>query len=64
MVHYGPKKDAAQVRPPVCPKCGSHRTEIVDRTHDTQTIIVRCHACGERSIVSNEVAAKLLAVRH
>jgi tRNA(Ile2) C34 agmatinyltransferase TiaS len=31
--------------PPVCPKCGSHRTEVIGKT-ETDKAIVRCHACG------------------
>ncbi|MBI3400702.1 MAG: hypothetical protein HY048_04715 [Acidobacteria bacterium] len=33
----------------MCPKCGSHRTEVVGRSNDLKTITVRCNACGERS---------------
>ena len=53
MVHYDPDRRhaAAQTPPPTCPKCGSHRTEVVDRAEDGRTITVRCNSCGERSIV-------------
>ena len=52
MVHYDPNpRHAAQTPPPTCPKCGSHRTEIVDRTHDGRSVIVRCNSCGARSAV-------------
>ena len=52
MVHYNPsQKAAAQGVPPLCPKCGSHRTEVVGRSNDMTTLTVRCNACGERSQV-------------
>ena len=31
--------------PPVCPKCGSHRTEVIGKTEANKNI-VRCNACG------------------
>jgi len=49
MVHYNPEWHAAQVPPPVCPKCGSHRTQVVGRSDDGRNVIVRCSSCGERS---------------
>jgi len=52
MVHYAPPLSAVQDRPPICPKCGSHRTEIVGRSNNGDTIILRCNACGERSRVT------------
>jgi transcription elongation factor Elf1 len=52
MVHYDPdRRHAAQTPPPTCPKCGSHRTEVVDRAEDGRTVTVRCNSCGERSTV-------------
>lgn len=52
MVHYEPgQKTAAQTPPPTCPKCGSHRTEIVGRTDDGRTLTLRCNGCGERSTI-------------
>ncbi|HKT80033.1 MAG TPA: hypothetical protein VJP86_07415 [Vicinamibacterales bacterium] len=57
MVHYGPKQYAAQMPPPICPKCGSHRTQIVGRSPEGQTMIVRCNTCGERSSVSSDVGS-------
>ena len=42
--------------PPVCPSCGSHRTEIVGKTDAPPTLIVRCIACGARSSVPLEEA--------
>jgi uncharacterized Zn finger protein len=52
MVHYDPPRFAAQPHPPICPKCGSHRTEIVGRATDGQSFVLRCNACGERSRIS------------
>ena len=50
MVHYNPNVwNAAQEVPPLCPKCGSHRTEVVGRSNDLKTVTVRCNACGDRS---------------
>ena len=51
MVHYNPTLQAIPTPPPICPKCGSHRTEIVGLSEDGQTVVVRCNACGERSPV-------------
>lgn len=49
MVHYG-QAPAGYPKPPLtCPKCGSHRTEIVGRLDDGKTLVVRCKACGEHS---------------
>jgi len=39
----------AQTPPPICPKCGSHRTEIVGRSADGETIDLRCNVCGNRT---------------
>ncbi len=52
MVHYNHEQQAAPALPPICPKCGSHRTEIVGRSNDAQTLTLRCNACGERSVVT------------
>jgi hypothetical protein len=49
MVHYG-HECVARTLPPNCPKCGSHRTQIVGQSADGH-VIVRCSACGERSTV-------------
>jgi len=38
--------------PPVCPKCGSHRTEVIGKT-DASKNIVRCNACGTISHTGN-----------
>jgi transcription elongation factor Elf1 len=52
MVHYGPDRHAAQLPPPICPKCGSHRTQVVGRSNDAKFMVLRCNACGERSTVA------------
>ena len=52
MVHYD-ANPAARVPPILCPKCGSHRTEVVGRTPDDSRYVIRCNACGERSDVPN-----------
>lgn len=54
MVHYDrPSNMAPQNPPPICPKCGSHRTEIVGvgGSQDGRTFILRCNSCGERSTI-------------
>ena len=57
---YSGTRYVAQSRPPTCPKCGSHRTEIVGSSRDTRTVVVRCNACGERSpVINNEVSARI-----
>ncbi|HEY6507892.1 MAG TPA: hypothetical protein VIY56_07750 [Vicinamibacterales bacterium] len=52
MVHYGPTRHAAQPPPPICPKCGSHRTQVVGRSNDAKSMVLRCNACGARSTVA------------
>ena len=51
MVHYDPDPVPAHTPPPVCPKCGSHRTQIVG-TSEGGIVTLRCNNCGERSTVS------------
>jgi transcription elongation factor Elf1 len=51
MVHYNVPRLAAQGPPPLCPKCGSHRTEIIGVSDDLQLVFVRCGACGHSSNV-------------
>ena len=53
MVHYDPKHAAPTV-PPICPKCGSHRTEIVGLSDNPPAIMLRCSACGAHSTVPLE----------
>lgn len=51
MVHYGRDPLPQHLPPPVCPKCGSHRTQVIGRLEDGRTLIVRCNACGSHSTV-------------
>ena len=59
MVHYDPQLAVTQAPPPICPRCGSHRTEIVGRSQDGLTLTLRCNVCGVHSSVKvpEEVAA-------
>jgi hypothetical protein len=58
MVHYDPNSlKTVQTPPPVCPRCGSHRTEIVGLSDDGRTMTLRCNACGERSRIEMAHAA-------
>ena len=50
MALYDSSKHAAQV-PLICPKCGSHRPQVVGRSNDGKTRTLRCGDCGERSVV-------------
>lgn len=68
MVHYDQPLRTAQTPPPLCPKCGSHRTEVVGRS-DAGSLVIRCNACGARSEVpvphepqSQDVATELQAM--
>lgn len=51
MVHYDPPSLDAFAPPQLCPKCGSHRTEVIGRSEDGTVITVRCNACGATSQV-------------
>lgn len=63
MVHYSPDKVGASPSvPPLCPKCGSHRTEVVGRSNDSTTLTIRCNACGARSEVPVDSRAHDAAV--
>ena len=53
MVHYDPPASASPSAPALCPKCGSHRTEIVGKSRDEAVLIIRCNACGARSEIAN-----------
>ena len=53
MVHYDPTASGSPKAPPLCPKCGSHRTEIVGKSPDDAVLIIRCNACGARSEIAN-----------
>lgn len=66
MVHYDTDENLVSppALPPVCPKCGSHRTEVVGRSNDGKLIALRCNGCGERSEVtpvSDRAGADLVA---
>ena len=52
MVYYRQNAQAVQLPPPICPKCGSHRTQIVGNSTDAKNII-RCNACGVRSMIGS-----------
>jgi uncharacterized Zn finger protein len=60
MVHFA-AKDGPMHRPPppqVCPKCGSHRTQVIGKLDDATIRTVRCNACGAISTVPvSETAA-------
>jgi hypothetical protein len=49
---FGPR-DPIQLPPPICPKCGSHRTEVIGLSDDLKLKFIRCNACGFRSAVPN-----------
>jgi hypothetical protein len=53
MVHFTSKLEVVNrpTTPPVCPKCGSHRTEIIGKLDDSTKRTVRCNACGAISVV-------------
>ena len=56
---YDSSQHAAQV-PLTCPKCGSHRTQVVGRSNDGKTRTLRCGECSERSVVvMTEEAARV-----
>ena len=53
MVQFSTKAGSAYqpTAPPVCPKCGSHRTEVIGKSDDPTKRTVRCNACGAISTV-------------
>ena len=57
MVHFKDGLEALKrpEAPPVCPKCGSHRTEVIGKT-ETDKAIVRCNACGTISKTAKATA--------
>lgn len=61
MVHYDPAQQASPKPPRLCPKCGSHRTEIVGTSADGTVLILRCNACGARSEVASPAGDDLAA---
>jgi uncharacterized Zn finger protein len=59
MVQFSSKAGSAYQppAPPVCPKCGSHRTEIIGKSDDPTKRTVRCNVCGAISTVAVNEAA-------
>jgi transcription elongation factor Elf1 len=57
MVHYDPRK-TAQDPPPLCPKCGSHRTAIVGISEELKVVVIRCAACGQTTQIPLGVHAE------
>ncbi|HZR24158.1 MAG TPA: hypothetical protein VFA59_11260 [Vicinamibacterales bacterium] len=53
MVHYDAAASVAPKPMALCPKCGSHRTEVVGKSLDDAVVVIRCNACGERSEIAN-----------
>jgi hypothetical protein len=59
MVHYDPDAAVAAKGPPaLCPKCGSHRTEVVGL--DGPVVTIRCNACGERSQIDTRTMGRTM----
>jgi uncharacterized Zn finger protein len=58
MVQFTPKLEVSRrpSTPPVCPKCGSHRTEVIGNSDDPTKKTLRCNACGAISTVVNDAA--------
>jgi len=44
----------------MCPKCGSHRTQIIGTSDDPTKQTLRCNTCGAISTVPVENAATFL----
>ena len=63
MVHFTANLEANNRPPvpPVCPKCGSHRTEVIGKADDTSIRTVRCNACGAISTVPRTEAAVFIS---
>ena len=63
MVHFSTKLEVVYrpAAPPVCPKCGSHRTEVIGKSDDPTKRTVRCNACGAISTVPVNEAATFIA---
>jgi len=50
MVHYQQDRRISESGAlPRCPKCGSHRTEMIGMSADLKTAFLRCAACGARA---------------
>ena len=58
MAHADPPYRTLQKPPPICPKCGSHRTQIVGLADNGGTIVVRCTVCDARSELKTAPAAE------
>src|SRR2546427_1142414 len=65
MVHHRhDRQDTATYPSPLCPKCGSHRTEIVGMSQDLKITYLRCAVCGARSeFPARDAVARVLARR-
>ena len=54
MVQETGSRHTGQTPPPVCPQCGSHRTEVVDTTESPRRMMIRCNACGMHSVLRGD----------
>jgi len=53
MVHYQQDRRVTEAGAlPQCPKCRSHRTEMIGMSADLDTAYLRCTACGGRAELS------------
>jgi hypothetical protein len=53
MVHYQHDRRITETGAlPKCPRCGSHRTEMIGMSADLDTAYLRCAACGGRAELS------------
>ena len=59
MILFGPGNEYIRrpQTPPFCPKCGSHRTEVIGQAEEPGGRTVRCNACGAVSVVRDTEAA-------
>jgi len=60
MVQLEPPPNVLKIPPALCPKCGSHRTEIVGRSADGRVLTIRCNACGERSQIDTQTMGRTM----
>jgi len=63
MVHFASKLEVVNrpTTPPVCPKCGSHRTEVIGKADDPNNRTIRCNKCGAISSVPVSEAEAFIA---